>query len=120
MPTILVVDDSSFARQSVGGMLKAMGNRVLEAANGYEGMEKAEEHKPDYIVLDLLMPEMNGIEVLRLLKEKGSDIPVIVLSADIQETTQKECMELGAIAFVQKPPKKDELFNILHGVASMK
>jgi len=120
MSSILVVDDSSFARQRLVSILTDAGHQVIEAANGFEGLEKAERHMPDCITLDLLMPEMSGLEVLRALKEKGLTIPVIVVSADIQETTQKECMELGAIAFMNKPPNENELMEIIQGTLCTK
>ena len=109
MTSILVVDDSEFSRQMTVEMLEASGYKVLEAGNGIDGLEKAERHKPDCMLLDLLMPEMDGREVLTALDEKGLTIPVIVLSADIQETTRKDCIELGAIDFVKKPLKKELL-----------
>ena len=109
MTSILVVDDSEFSRQITVDMLEASGYKVLEAGSGIDGLEKAERHKPDCMLLDLLMPEMDGREVLTTLDEKGLTIPVIVLSADIQETTRKDCIELGAIDFVKKPLKKELL-----------
>jgi len=120
MASILVIDDSSFARKSVVRMLAVAGNHVLEAANGREGLEKAEKHKPDCIILDLLMPEMDGLEVLRALKERECAIPVIVVSADIQETTRKECMELGIVAFIRKPFNANELLDIVMGITCAK
>ena len=114
--TVLLIDDSSFARQMVAKILTSQGNEVLEAMNGQEGIEKAEQHRPDCIVLDLLMPEMDGFGVLRALKEKDLLIPTIVLSADIQETAQAECLKLGAVAFLKKPFKEDELLETLHGI----
>ena len=118
--TVLVIDDSAFTRQMVTKILTAQGNEVLEAENGQDGIEKAEQYRPDCIVSDLLMPEMNGFGVLRALKEKDLVIPTIVLSADIQETTQAECLKLGAVAFVKKPLKEGELLEAVHGVLCSK
>ena len=118
--TVLVIDDSAFTRQMVTKILTAQGNEVLEAENGQDGIEKAEQYRPDCIVLDLLMPEMDGFGVLRALKEKDLVIPTIVLSADIQETAQAECLKLGAVAFLEKPFKEGELLEALHGVLCSK
>ena len=118
--TVLLIDDSAFARQMGAKILTAQGNEVLVAANGLDGIEKAEQHRPDCIVLDLLMPEMDGFGVLRVLKEKDLVIPTIVLSADIQETAQAECLKLGAVAFVKKPLKEGELLEAVHGVLCSK
>ncbi len=120
MACILIIEDSIFTRQSLIGILTVDGNEVLEATNGREGLEKAEKLKPDCIVLDLLMPGMNGLEVLNALKDRGITIPVIVLSADVQDTTQAECMELRAAVFVEKPLKGDELLDAVHGILCSK
>ncbi len=118
--TVLVIDDSAFARQMIAKILTAQDNEVLEARNGQEGIEKAEQYRPDCIVLDLLMPEMDGFGVLRVLKEKGLMIPTIVLSADIQETVQAECLKLGAVAFIEKPLKEGQLLEAVNGVLCSK
>ena len=109
MARILIIDDSEFSRQRTVEILKGNGFDVLEAAGGREGLQKAQGNKPDCIILDLLMPEMNGYQVLNEIKEKGITIPIVVLSADIQDTTQQECFKLGAVDFVTKPPKEEEL-----------
>ncbi len=118
--TVLLIDDSPFARQMIAKILTAQGNEVLEAMNGQEGIEKAEQYRPDCIVLDLLMPEVSGFGVLRALKEKDLMIPTIVLSADIQETTQAECLKLGAVAFLEKPLEEGKLLEAVHGVLCSK
>ncbi len=120
MACILVIDDSAFARGMTAKALKAHGDEVLEAESGHDGIEQAVKHRPDCIVLDLLMPEMDGFEVLNTLKDRGLDIPVIVLSADIQESTQTECMAHGAVAFVKKPTKENELLEVIQGVLCSK
>ncbi len=116
MACILLIDDSAFARRVTLQSLKSHGDEVLEASNGIEGVELAEQKNPDCIVLDLLMPEMSGFEVIKALNEKGLSIPVVVLSADVQESTRAECLELGAVAFVNKPPKEAELVEVIHGI----
>jgi twitching motility two-component system response regulator PilH len=85
----------------------------LYASNGKEAIEKVKELVIDYVILDLLMPEMTGQEALSIIKQQSRNIPVIVISADIQETTKAECMKLGADAFLNKPPAKNDLLNIL-------
>ena len=69
---------------------------ISEAVNGLEGIKKIRENTPDLIFLDLLMPELDGFEVLERLKKSDLKIPVIVLTADIQETSKKRCFDLGA------------------------
>ena len=109
MNRILVVDDSQLIRQIVSRILKAAGFEVIEATDGSKAIEKVETEKPDCMILDILMPEMSGFEVLKDLKHKELEIPVIILSADIQETTKSECFKLGVLDFLNKPPKESEL-----------
>jgi CheY-like chemotaxis protein len=113
MATILVIDDSKFQRKRIIEILKAEGHEILEAPDGKEGLEMAEQYQPNCIVCDMVMPNVGGIEVLKTLREKKSLIPVIILTADIQEPVREHCLNLGARAFLNKPPKKEELIDAL-------
>ena len=113
MSTILIIDDSWLTRRGLGAILTAAGHEVFEAENGLEGIASIQEKKPDCVFLDLLMPEMDGLEVLGILKETNSTIPVIVLSADIQDTAREKCLALGAFDFINKPPRQDDILEIL-------
>lgn len=113
MGKILVVDDSEFARLNICNMLKAAGHETLEAANGREGLAMARSHAPDCILSDLLMPEMDGIGFLTAMREHDIRLPVVILTADIQETKKQECLLLGAAAFIAKPPKKADLLGLV-------
>ena len=109
MGQILVVEDSIFQRKKLGILLRAAGHDVIEATNGIECMKILANEMPDCIMLDLVMPEMDGFAVLSALKEQGLAVPVVVLTADIQETTRQRCLDLGARAFVNKPVKAEVL-----------
>lgn len=113
MALILIIDDSYTARRTIGKTLKNEGYETMEAANGREGLEVAAANKPDCILLDLIMPEVDGFEVLRSLRALGSETPVIVLTADIQKIVREECLDLGATAFINKPPTRNELSNTI-------
>lgn len=113
MRRILVVDDSVFARLNICNMLKEAGHETAEAANGREALALACSFRPDCILSDLLMPEMDGIGFLTALSERNIRLPVIVLTADIQETKKQQCFDLGAAAFISKPPQKTELLGLL-------
>lgn len=119
MALILTIDDSMYMRKKMISILKEDGHGILEAEDGVKGLQIAGSHKPDCILLDLIMPEMDGLKVLKSLHESGSNVPVIVITADIQESMQKKCMELGAYAFINKPPKKDELRNAVNNILSL-
>lgn len=109
MTLLLIVEDSWLSRRVLCKILKEKGYEILEAASGPEALEILRSKSPDCILLDLLMPEMEGREVLKILREQGSKIPVIVITADIQKTTRSECLELGAIAVINKIPDSEEL-----------
>ncbi len=109
MALILITDDAAFAGRMVKKALKEDNDEILEAGNGNECLEMVAAHSPDCILLDLLMPELDGFGVLKKLQEQGSNIPVIVLSADIQDAARTQCEELGAFTMLQKPPKPPEI-----------
>ena len=98
---ILIADDSQFMRNVLKDILNKAGyNNLVECADGKECMEKYASEKPDLILLDIIMPEMNGIEVL---KEIGTATKVIVISAVSQEKIIEEVKELGALDYIVKP-----------------
>ena len=103
MALILIADDSWIARMSLKKSLKPLSVTLLEAEDGSVAMEIIRNKKLDLILLDLLMPKMDGTDILKLMKEESIDIPVIVFSADIQDTTVKKVYSLGAAAFIHKP-----------------
>lgn len=109
MALILITDDSAFTRKALGKMVRAEGHEIIEAANGRECLNLITERKPDCLLIDLIMPEMGGMEVLKVLHRKGPKIPTIVVTADIQTSVRTECFENGAMGFLNKPPDEDEL-----------
>ncbi len=114
MAKIVIIDDSWLARRGIMGMLKNEAHEIIEADNGTNGIKAIIETSPDCIILDLLMPELDGFGVLKELKEKNNTTPVIVMTADIQDTVKKQIMELGAFEFLNKPPKVDEFINAIN------
>jgi len=102
--SILVVDDSKMSRKLV---IKSFPEKwdvpVYQAVNGVEALEIYHEKNPDVIFLDLTMPELDGFGVLAALKEEGSKVAVIVISADVQTEAYERAIGLGARAFIQKP-----------------
>ena len=113
MASILIIDDSSFMRRGIRRIVIAEGHQITEADNGREGLNALVTHTPDCILMDLIMPEMGGLEVLKTLQEQGSNIPVIMLTADIQKSSRQKCLNLGAAAFLTKPINEDELRSTL-------
>lgn len=113
MAKILVVDDSWLTRRGLSNMLKPHGHVILEAESGSQALDMVKSNPPDVMLLDLLMPEMHGTEVLSILKEESLAIPVIVITADIQDTVREHCMNLGAMGFVNKPPNEEALIDLI-------
>jgi twitching motility two-component system response regulator PilH len=113
MPTVLIVDDSTYQRRILRACLEEAGYKVAEATNGREGVDMILSVKPDAALFDLLMPEMDGVTALKEISEKKIQLPIIIVSADIQETTKKTCMNLGAVGFVNKPVKGESLNSVL-------
>lgn len=103
MKKILVVDDSMVARMYLSAILAELGHDVYEAKDGSDALVMLEGIKPDLMIIDLLMPGMPGFDLLVELKQRSVNIPVIVVSADIQEPTKEKCYRLGASSFVHKP-----------------
>jgi CheY-like chemotaxis protein len=114
MALVLVVEDALLSRRLICKALQSDGHVTIEATNGRMGLEMVANHAPDCILLDLLMPELDGLGVLKALREMGAKIPVIVVTADVQESSIQECLELGAIAVIHKLPKENELCNAVN------
>ncbi len=101
--TVLVVDDEPSIRSSMKMILQHAGYRFIEAANGTEGLEKIASEDPDVVILDVKMPEMDGLDVLEALKGQGSTVPVIVVSGHGDIETAVRATKLGAFNFIEKP-----------------
>ncbi len=102
--TILLVEDDKFVSKAYSFFLKKEGYNVLYAADGEEGLKILKGSKPDLILLDLIMPGMNGFEMLKALKSKKvtREIPVIIVSNLGQESDIQECKRLGAADYLIK------------------
>lgn len=101
---ILIVEDDTFLRNLISQKLQKENFQVVEAIDGEEGLKKIKEEKPDLVLLDLILPEMDGFEVLRKVKEDPllSSIPVIILSNLGQREDVERGMNLGAVDYLIK------------------
>ncbi len=100
---VLICDDQDTIRSSLGESLTDDGYEVLEAADGASALALMDEGQPELVLLDLKLPDTTGVEVLRRIRERGSDVPVILMTAYGDTPTAVEAMKLGAYDFVQKP-----------------
>lgn len=103
MGTLLVADDSLFQRFMVARVVKEEGFDVVEAKSGTEALEIVLSQQLSGLLLDMNMPEMNGLKVLQELKERGMSLPVLIITADIQDSTRERCHELGVRHILNKP-----------------
>lgn len=110
---VLVVDDEPDLVRILEFGLKAAGYAVETASDGQEGLKKARESKPDIILLDLMLPKLDGYKVCRLLKfdERYKHIPIMILSARTQEGDQTLAHEMGANRFLTKPYEFAEILD---------
>jgi DNA-binding response OmpR family regulator len=111
MSSILLVDDDPLLRTLVEHKLRLRGFQVISAESGEEGLRQASAKRPDLIVLDAMLPELGGFEVLQRLKEDAATqaIPVIMLTARKQETDVISALSKGARDYLVKPFSPEEL-----------
>lgn len=102
MSKALIIDDETQMRRLLRMVLETRGHEVCEAADGQLGLQEAAFHRPDVVLLDLGLPGLSGIEVLKRLRE-WSDVPVLILSVRDQEAVKVEALEAGADDYVTKP-----------------
>jgi CheY-like chemotaxis protein len=117
MAQVLIIDDSSFSRKMLRRMVEAAGHSVLDAGGGRQGLEMIKTAAIDCILLDLTMPDLDGLGVLAELQKMNNSIPVVVHTADVQERSRTQCLALGAHAVLQKPFNEMDMEGLL-GVLS--
>jgi two-component system chemotaxis response regulator CheY len=110
---ILVVDDSGLARRRARSILEAAGYEVLEAEDGMSALEHYFVSRPDVVVLDLVMKGMYGLDVLAKLREMDHGAKVIVVSADVQTSSQRLVNDAGASGFLVKPLEADDILPLI-------
>ena len=118
MHKILIINDSRLIRMKLKKYLTGRYN-VVEAENGRDGQIKVKLENPDCILTDLLMPVMDGFELLGWLSNSDIETPAIVLTADIQDETAQRCKELGAFKVLNKPPNSDDLYSALDSALAL-
>ncbi len=113
MPKILVIDDSKFQRKVISALLESEGYSVITAENGNSGFDLVLNESPDLVICDLLMPELDGFGFLEKIRQNNANVPVIILTSDIQNTTRKRCLDMGAYTILNKPLAKETLLPVL-------
>lgn len=115
MKKVLVVDDTKNIRMLLTTCLEIKGYKVITAEDGKSAIEiiKGEKNNIDMIFLDIRMPEMNGTEVLKIIRELGVKCPVIIMTAYATVKNAVDCTRLGAVAYLQKPFSPDRVSSVL-------
>ncbi len=118
---VLIVDDHALFRVGLQGLLERRGIEVIgAAADGEEGIRLAQELYPDVVLLDLRMPELGGLSVLRRLADQGLDVPVVMLTTSADETDLSESLRNGARGYLLKDMEPDELIVALQDIVAGK
>lgn len=117
-PHILIVDDNTWMQRIVAKIISSYGWEPIVARDGYEGVCMALEHVPDVVILDLIMPDLSGMQVLRLLKRlpQTADIPVLILSVATEVELLMEAMKSGAAGFIRKPFTRSTIYEKVRSV----
>jgi DNA-binding response OmpR family regulator len=103
MPRVLVVDDEADAVELLQEFLRDKGYEVLAASDGEEALRKVKAERPHVILLDIRMPKMDGLEVLRRVREIDHEVGVIMVTAINEEETGRQALQLGAFDYITKP-----------------
>ncbi|KPL84151.1 chemotaxis protein CheY [Thermanaerothrix daxensis] len=113
MATVLVVDDAEFLRVRISKMLVAEGYQVIEAENGAAAVEKYKAERPDVVLMDITMPEMDGLTALKNIRAFDPQAKVVMLTALGQESVVLEAVKSGARDFVVKPFNQERVLSAL-------
>jgi len=111
--SILVIDDDSFISQLIKNTLQPEGYDVILAADGVYGMKLMRDTKPDLVLLDIMMPGLDGYQVLKSIR-KHSNVPVIMITAKLGVDSIKKAIDLGADDYLKKPFRPIELVARIH------
>lgn len=113
MVKILIAEDAELLRQRVAKMLGEAGFQTLEAENGYSAIEAYKTSKPDLVLMDITMPEMDGLAALRAILDHDPRARVVMLSALGQESAVVEALKAGASDFMIKPCERERVLNVI-------
>jgi DNA-binding response OmpR family regulator len=116
--TILLIEDDPLSARLVDLILKSEGHQVIITRDGFEGLEVAKNTSLDLVLLDLMLPKMDGFEVLRQLRadSKTADVRVVIVSAKSQPADKERAAELGVDAYLTKPYRKVELLELVRSL----
>jgi len=119
MAKVLIVEDAPFIREMIRDILESHDHEIVgEAANGLEAIEKYKALKPDVVLMDILMPGMDGLSAIMNIMEQDTKAKIIVVSALVKEALRKEAMRAGAVDFVAKPFQVERLLEAVRAATT--
>lgn len=113
MPYVAIVDDEEPVRKALSRLLRASGLEAEGYAGGREFLDAAASREPDCVLLDLHMPRMSGLQVLRALQAAHRCLPIVVITAHDAPETREQCLAAGASAYLRKPLEEHELLDTI-------
>jgi len=114
---VLIVDDSTFMRSKIKNILEESGHQIVGMAdNGEKAIDMVFELKPDLVTLDNILPDMTGIDVLKILKQKNIQIKVIMISAVGQQSSINDSLKNGALNYLVKPFDDRDLLKVIQRI----
>lgn len=118
MARVLIVEDNENNMELISFILEANGEKTLKAVNGHEGVQRALHEKPDYIILDIQLPDIDGLEVLKQIRasEAGKNIPVIAMTSYAMSGDKEKMIQAGCNGYIEKPIDPERVMNQIHEV----
>ena len=113
---ILITDDSKLLRKKLRSELEALDCEVIEAENGKDSVMLVLQEMPDCVFLDIVMPEVGGIEALQVIKEVSPEIPVVMLSSAGSPQKLMTTLKMGAMEFIQKPYQSEQIKKVVETI----
>ena len=116
MMKVVLIDDHALFREGLEGLLKRRGVYVTACSNAMQGIEAVRREQPDVVMVDLRMPEIDGIRALKILREENTDIPILILTTSDDASDLKECLQHQASGYLLKDMDPDQLVVALRKV----
>jgi two-component system nitrogen regulation response regulator NtrX len=115
---ILIVDDDPAVRTVLNRILSGAGYQVYEADNAFQALDRLDRHPPDAMLLDIKMPGMDGLGLIDNLRQRGIEVPVVILTGHGDQFTARDCLDAGAAAYLTKPPDRSDLLITMRGAVA--
>ena len=113
---ILIVEDQQYVSSLLADAVRLQGHEVIVAGDGHEGLALVDRENPDAVFLDIVMPEPDGVEVLRRIRRRSPELPVVVITGGASEEQREDLRRLGVTDFVEKPLLLDQIQQSLDSV----